>query len=157
MPRYGTERDSLARMVMELAGGGYVPEYAHQPDGWFHVGGGGPIRVTGYAWAVPLTANDAARHVLDGDTVAVLTTQGSGNGTARVRVGRDTLVFDLVPVAKRYADSVPLARGPVTRRITVEEASGRRRGELVLTNLSGQRDGDSLLTVHWGGTLLLPQ
>ena len=54
VPRYGTERDSLARLVMEQAGVRYVPEYAHQPNGWFHLNGNGPIPVTGYAWAVPV-------------------------------------------------------------------------------------------------------
>jgi hypothetical protein len=156
VPRYGTERDSLARLVMELAGATYVPEYEHQPEGWFYLSGGGPLRVSGYAWAVPVTANDPASHVVDGDSVVVLAERRPGDGTARVRVGRDTLVFDLAAVASRYADSMPVVTGTMTRRIIAEEVSGRLRSELVLTNLSGQRDGDSLRTVHWTGTLLLP-
>jgi hypothetical protein len=153
VPRYGSERDSLARMVMELAGARYVPEYAHQPPGWFHLNSSGPIPVTGYAWAVPVGANDATRHVLEGDTIQVVP-QGSGDGTVRVRLGRDTLMFDLRPLAERYADSVPPG-GTLDERIAVEPTGGTRRAALVLTNLSGQRKGDSLATVHWGGTLLL--
>ena len=72
----------------------------------------------------------------------------------RVRVGRDTLMFDLRPVADRYADSVPL-RSENRERIEVEAASGARRAALVLTNLSGQRKGDSLANVSWVGDLLL--
>jgi hypothetical protein len=154
VPRYGNERDSLARMMMELAGARYVPEYAYQPGGWFHLYSSGPIRVTGYAWAVQLGTNDASRHVLDGDTVQVVPQVG-GDGTARIRVGRDTLFFDLRPVADRYADSVPLGRSTAVGRIEIEAAGGSRRSGLVLTNLTGQRAGDSLLTVNWVGTLLL--
>jgi hypothetical protein len=153
VPRHGSERDSLARLVMELAGADYVPEYAHQPEGWFHLSSGGAVRVTGYAWAVPVTANDVAVHVLDGDSVAVVT-QGRAAGAARVRLGRDTLVFDLGAVAERYADSVSVRTGSVSERIVVEEASGRRAA-LVVTSLSGQRQGDSLATVYWHGTLLV--
>jgi hypothetical protein len=151
VPRYGTERDSLARLVMELAGAEYVPEYAHQPNGWFHLTSGGPIPVTGYAWVVPVGPNDATRHVLDGDTVQVVP-QGSGDGTVRVRVGQDTLMFDLRPLADRYADSVAPPGGTL---MTVEAMSGTRRAALVLTNLSGRRKADSLATVYWGGSLLL--
>ena len=152
--RYGTERDSLGRMVMELAGAEYVPEYAHQADGWFNLGSGGPIRVEGYTWAVPVTENDPARPLLDGDTLQVLA-QEQGRATARVRIGADTLVFDLEAVADRYADSVLLRTAAVGERIVLESGSGRRRGALVLTNMSGQREGDSLTSVYWGGTLLL--
>ena len=151
LPRYGSERDSLARMVMELAGARYVPEYATQPNGWFHLTSGGPIPVTGYAWVVPVGANDATVNVLDGDTVQ-LVPQGSGEKMVRVRAGKDTLMFDLGPVAERYRDSVPLRSGT---RMVVEAASGARRAALFLTNLSGQRKGDSLATVYWGGSLLL--
>jgi hypothetical protein len=155
VPRYGNERDSLARMVMELVGADYVPEYAHQPEGWFHIGsGGGAIRVSGYSWAVSIMSSDAVPRVLDGDTVAVVTGTG-GDGVARVRVGGDTLAFDLRPIANRYADSVPLRTGMVTEPMLVEEATGLRRGRLVLTNLSGRAERDMLSTVHWNGTLLL--
>jgi hypothetical protein len=155
IPRYGGERDSLARMVMELAGARYVSEYAFGPKGWFHVAGGGPIRVAGYAWALTVTANDPTAHLLNGDTVAVLP-QGSGAaGIARVRVVRDTLVFDLRPIVRRYADSVGSRTGMTIAPIAVEDSSGRRRATLVLTGLSGQLEGDSLQTGHWIGTLLL--
>ena len=155
VPRYGTERDSLARLLMELAGADYVPEYAHQPEGWFHIAGSsGAIRVTGYAWAVPVMSNDIAPQVLEGDTVAVIG-GNAGNGVARVRVGRDTLAFPLRPVADRYADSVPLRTGVVGSPILVTEASGLRGSTLVLMNLNGRVEGDTLSQVHWNGTLLL--
>ncbi len=155
MSRYGTERDSLGRRLMALAGAEYVPEYLHRTDGWFHVASSGAFGVSGYAWAVPVTSNDPAVHVLDGDSVAVLR-QAEGDPMVRVRVGRDTLAFDLGPVVRRYADSVPLMTGTLTDRILIREASGRH-GTLALSNLSGRYQGDSLSTSHWMGTLLLGQ
>ena len=152
--RYGTERDSLGRVVMALAGAEYVPEYAYQPEGWFNLAGGGPIRVEGYAWAVTLTANDPSSYVLDGDTVSVVA-RAPSQGTALVRVGRDTVTFDLRPVVRRYEDSFPLRAGMRTDPVVIEANAGARRSALVLTNLSGQLDGDSLRTWHWIGTLLL--
>ena len=70
----------------------------------------------------------------------------------RVRAGRDTFAFDLEPLAVRYADSAPAPGGA---GMVVEGAGGTRKAALALTNLSGQRSGDSLATVYWGGTLLL--
>jgi hypothetical protein len=154
LSRYGSERDSLGRMVMELAGAGYVPEYAYGPKGWFHLAGGGPIRVAGYGWAVTVTANDPTAQALGTDTVAVVRQDGDA-GVARVRILRDTLVFDLRPIVRRYADSVPARTGLTVAPIVVEESSGRRRATLVLTSLSGELEGDSLRTGHWIGTLLL--
>jgi hypothetical protein len=153
LSRYSTERDSLGRTLMALAGAEYVPEYLHQPDGWFHVASSGVIEVAGYTWAVPVTSNDAAVHVLDGDTVTVLR-RSDGEGMVRVRVGADTLGFDLAPVAARYADSMPLRTGTLTEPIVVEETFGRG-GRLALSNLSGRQEGDSLSVSHWMGTLLL--
>jgi uncharacterized protein DUF4153 len=153
VPRYGTERDSLARMVMELAGARYVPEYAGGPEGWFHLSSGGPIPVAGYAWAVPAGANDATKRVVDNDTVQVVP-QSGGNGRVLVRVGKDTLLFDLRPVVQRYADSMPPPTGTIVERIAID-AEGGHRARLVITNLSGQRGGDTLINVFWGGNLLL--
>jgi hypothetical protein len=154
VPRYGTERDSLARMVMELAGARYVPEYASGADGWVHLNTGGAIPVRGYAWVVPMGANDATKHLLEDDTVQVVP-QAGGNGKVLVRVGRDTLMFDLRPVVDRYADSLPPRFGRSLERIAVEATEGTRRATLVLGSLSAQRQGDTLAYVSWGGNLLL--
>ena len=71
-----------------------------------------------------------------------------------MRVGPDTLLFDLRLVAERYADSVPSPRGVTAEPLMVEEGAGHR-GALVLTQLSGQREADSLRAVSWTGALLL--
>ena len=58
--------------------------------------------------------------------------------------------------APPFPNRLPRMRtGMVTEPILVEEATGLRRGRLVLTNLSGRVERDTLSTVHWNGTLLL--
>ena len=88
--RFGTERNSLARMVMELAGARYVPEYAPPgPPRWVPVifNTGGAIPVLLYVKVTPMGADGcAAEHLLEDDTVQVVT-QAGGNGKVLVRVG----------------------------------------------------------------------
>lgn len=151
---YGTERDSLARMVMDLAGADYAPEHAFDPHGWLHLSGGGAIRVEGYAWAVTVAANDRARHLLGGDTVTVMG-PGSDSGVVRIRVGADTLEFDLKPIARHHLMSAPPRGGTVTEPMVVEAGPGSRRAALVLTTLSGQLAGPAPRNFHWSGMLLL--
>jgi hypothetical protein len=153
IPRYGTERDSLAKVVMRLAGADYVPEYAYAPGGWFHVNSNEPIPVEGYAWALWLSYGDGAVRRVNGDSVWVVPDTGK-SGLARVRIGRDTLVFDLRPLAERYADSLLSPRGVTSERLWVEDSTGRR-GALALSQLNGQREADSVRLASWTGTLLL--
>jgi hypothetical protein len=87
------------------------------------------------------------------DSVTVVS-GGSDSGLARVRVGSDTLVFDLRPIAKRYAHSAPSRTGLLPERLLIEDGAGHR-GTLVLTQLSGHREAGSLRVVSWTGTLLL--
>jgi hypothetical protein len=153
VPRYGTERDSLAALVMRLAGADYVPEYPRDPGGWFNVSSNEAIPVAGYAWALPVSSGDGAVRRLGEDSVAVVI-QSRNDGVVRVRVGPDTLVFDLRPIAQRFADSAPPPSGLSAERLLVEEGIGRP-GALALSHLSGQREDDSLRVFHWNGTLLL--
>jgi hypothetical protein len=153
IPRYGSERDSLAKVVMELAGAVYVPEYAYGPSGWFYVTGNGPIPVEGYVWALWMSYGDGAVRQVNGDSVSVVPDAAS-SGLARVRVGRDTLVFDLRPLAERYADSVPSPTGVTAERLMVEDSTGHR-ATLALSQLSGQREADSVRLASWTGTLLI--
>lgn len=152
LSRYSPERDSLASVVMQLAGASYVPEYPRGPEGWFHVSSNQAIPVEGYAWALWISSGDGAVRRVNDDSVAVLST--GDYGLVRVRVGTDTLAFDLRPLARRYADSVPSARGVTVERLLVEEGTGHR-GMLALTQLSGQVGEDSLRVASWSGALLI--
>ena len=89
-----------------------------------------------------------------GDSIAVVP-HPAGAGLVRVRVGPDTLAFDLRPLARRYADSVPARGLYLDAPLVIEGEAGRRRSALVLTNLSGTRQADSVTVGYWGGTVLL--
>jgi hypothetical protein len=153
-PRYGDQRDSLARSIMELAGARYVPEYMYPPHGWFHLASHQPAAVAGYAWILPASSHDVQVRTLAGDSVVVVP-QTDSAGVARIRVGPDTITFDLMPLARRYADSVPDRRGRLGAPLVIESRPGERRSALVLNNLSGERVGDSLTVRQWDGSLLL--
>ena len=146
--------DSLARAIMELAGAGYVPEYMHERNGWFHLTSNQAVPVAGYAWALPVASADAQVRMAGGDSIAVVP-HPAGAGLVRVRVGPDTLAFDLRPLARRYADSVPARGLYLDAPLVIEGEAGRRRSALVLTNLSGTRQADSVTVGYWGGTVLL--
>ena len=153
MPRYGGQRDSLGRMILQLAGVAYVPEYTRGLNGWFHLATTAAIPLAGYVWALPVSSGDGAARLIADDSVSVVV-RVTGEGVARIRVGADTLVFDLRPLAERYADSLLSGSPTMTERLMVE-GEGRRRSALFLARLSGQRQGDSLSMVSWDGTLLL--
>lgn len=152
--RHGEPRDSLARSLMELAGTQYVPEYMYQAHGWFHLASNQPAAIAGYAWALPASSNDGQVRMLGGDSVVVVP-QAESAGMARVRVGSDTVAFDLVPVARQYADSAPDRGGMLEIPLVIASGPGQRRSALVLHQLSGERAGDSITVRHWGGSLLL--
>lgn len=130
-----------------------VPEYVSGPEGWFHLSSNEPIPVEGYEWALWVSSGEGGVRLVNDDSVTVVS-GGSDRGLARVRVGSDTLVFDLRPIAKRYAHSAPSPMGLLPERLLVEDGAGHR-GTLVLTQLSGHREAGSLRVVSWTGTLLL--
>jgi Domain of unknown function (DUF4153) len=155
LPRYGTERDSVARVIMELAGARYVPEYFRAgEDQWFSVNSNGPVPLAGYAWAIPVTSNDPTAHLFGSDTVTVLS--GAANGVVGIRLGRDTVRFDLRPLAERYADSMPKTAVSGEPMVVVA-VGGMRPSALVLQHLSGNRSRDSLQLGYWSGSLLLAE
>jgi hypothetical protein len=75
---------------------------------------------------------------------------------ARVRVGRDTLRFDVGGLVASVVDSIPPRQALPADRLRIASAPGPRRGELLITNINGQRGKDGEIAIdHWGATLLL--
>jgi hypothetical protein len=153
LPRYGVGRDSLAQEIMTMSGRRYVPQGGGvRQDGTFYLHGAydAPTPVAGFDWLVPVHRGDHRVRVLDGDSVSVVP---AGDGVARIRVGTDTLAFDLVPLARRYADSMS-AGGVSPERLRVTATQGGRRGALAISSLNGERR-DSLRITQWSGWVLL--
>ena len=156
LERYGERRDSTAARIMALAGGTYVPEYIRAgPEGWFHVNADQMVAmdVSGYAWMVSAWSSDTTARVAGRDTVQVL--PDTARRIARIRVGPDTLVFDVAALVARIVDSIPERQALPAARLRLQSAPGPRRGELLITNINGQRTADRVQIDHWGASLLL--
>jgi Domain of unknown function (DUF4153) len=155
LSRYGNQRDSIARRIMELAGTRYVPEYEH--SGWvtsFYLTSTDPISLTGYAWSLPVASGDGAVRLVGTDTVNVVP-QIAGIGTARIRIGADTLEFDVRPLVQRHADTLVAQASMPAVPIHVDAGPGGRSGALVISQMSGTRMRDSISVGYWIGSLLL--
>lgn len=157
LPRYGEARDSTAARIMALAGGTYVPEYFRGGEsGWFHVNADQAVAtdISGYAWMVPAWSGDTTPRTAGGDTVQVIA--DTAKRIARVRVGRDTLRFDVGALVASIVDSIPPRQALPGERLRIVSEPGPRRGELLITNINGQRSDDGEMTIdHWGASLLL--
>ena len=156
LSRYGETRDSTAARIMALAGATYVPEYMRGgEDGWFHVSAdqGHATGIAGYDWMVTVWSSDSTSRVAGPDTVSVL--PDTSRLIARIRVGRDTLRFDVGALVARIADSIPVRQALDAGRLRIPAAPGPRRGELLITNINGRRAEDGTQIDHWGASLLL--
>jgi hypothetical protein len=152
LPRYGNERDSIARRIMALAGATYVPQYAGA-EGWFNLSSNEPIPVAGFHWALPVASSDASRRMIGADTVNVVSQTASA--VARIRVGTDTLEFDLRPMVRRQADSLRPGSSVPAAQLRIEARKNGRSSALAIAQLSGSRTRDSVVVGYWSGTVLL--
>ena len=154
--RRGIPRDSLGIRIMALAGARYLPEYAMpSEDGTFHIFAeqSSPMPVTGFDWLVTVHSGEARARTAGGVPLAVQF--DTTTGIALVRIGDDTVRFELLPLGERIVDSIPAGRAMQPERLTVEPAAGPRRARLLLQSLGGRRRGDSLVINNWSGTLLI--
>lgn len=159
--RFGQGRDTLGASIMALAGTTYVPprnrfEVASSGgDGWFYLPReeAVPMRVTNFDWLLLLSTHDTGARVTDADTVQVIA--APRDSLVHIRVGGDTLRFDLRPLG-RPASAPGAQRDTIAgQRRWVEAARGRRRGVLWVTELNGRRRGDSVWVDYWRGWVLL--
>jgi hypothetical protein len=153
-PRHGAARDSLGTRIMALRGVEYVPGYGPRgAGGWFQISSNDPLPVAGFDWVLPASPGDTTTRVAGPDSVAVIGHLGSG--VVRVRVGADTLEFDLRPLARSGARAIPASGRGASAMLRVEAVAGARRGVLSLNQLNGTRSGDSVLVSYWSGWVLV--
>jgi len=152
--RLGSARDSLGRRIMALRDVEYVPDYGPRSGGgWFQMTNNDPLPVAGFDWVLPATPGDTTTRLAGLDSVAVI--GHPGTNVVRVRVGADTLEFDLRPLARGGAGATPASGRPAPATLRVEAVAGARRGVLSLTQLNGTRSGDSVLVTYWSGWVLV--
>ena len=157
MPRYSAVRDSVATDIMALAGAPYVQQYFRtEANDYFYINAEPTTatRVSGHDWVVGVSANDISVRMAGADSVQVLSDTTSG--VTRIRVGSDTLRFDVSALAAVLADSLPPDRMVTADRLRLESTSGSWRGTLLLSTLTGKRREDRGMEVgNWHGSLLL--
>ncbi|HMA43262.1 MAG TPA: DUF4153 domain-containing protein [Gemmatimonadales bacterium] len=152
--RLGSARDSLGRRIMALRDVEYVPDYGPRSGGgWFQMTNNDPLPVAGFDWVLPASPGDATTRLAGPDSVAVIGQPGTN--VVRVRIGADTLEFDLRPLARGSAGSPPASGRGASATLRVEAVAGARRGVLSLTQLNGTRSGDSVLVTYWSGWVLV--
>jgi Domain of unknown function (DUF4153) len=151
--RYGQKRDSIGARLMALRGATYVSAWGAGSSGWFQLSSNDPLAVEGFDWVLPVTAGDTSPRQVGTDSVSVLFQRESG--LVRIRVGADTLGFDLRPLGRHAAkQSQPMGK-VAGESLRVEAVAGGRRAVLSLNQLNGNRKGDSVTVNYWGGWVLL--
>ncbi|HET6777321.1 MAG TPA: DUF4153 domain-containing protein [Gemmatimonadales bacterium] len=150
------ERDSTASRIMAAAGMRYLSEHSFASRSgpvYFSAWRAGAVPISGYDWMMPTSPHGTPATIIDGDSIHVVF---DTTGITRVTAGRDTLSFDLRPLARAIAlDSTITPHDLPPARLRVHTTSGSLRGMLALQSLSGRWEGDSLRIDGWQGTLFL--
>ena len=151
-----SERDSTASRIMAAAGMRYLSEHSFASRTgpvYFSAWRGGAVPISGYDWMMPVSPHGTPAAIIAGDSIHVVF---DTIGIARVTMGRDTLSFDLRPLARAIAlDSTISPHDIPPARMRVHATSGSLRGMLALEGLNGRWEGDSLRIQGWQGTLFL--
>lgn len=155
VPDHRNERDSAASVIMAAAGMRYLSEHSFTRSGsvYFSARRDSAVPIQGYQWSIPVSAHDSRVILAGADSVhAVFDTLGF----ARVIAGRDSLTFDLRPLARRIAaDSTIAPYGIPAERMRLSSSAGSLRAMLALENLNGHWVGGGVRIQSWQGTLFL--
>jgi hypothetical protein len=146
----------VASQILAEAGIRYVSEYPYLAGGYvyLHAGKQSALPVGGYEWMLNVSAQDTAFTLAGADSVRVRFDTTSG--IARVRVGRDSLAFDVGRLSSTLAETSDVRRYEVpAERLRLEAAIPGRRGALMLESIEGRRTGNTLRVTGWRGTLFL--
>jgi uncharacterized protein DUF4153 len=155
LPGRRDRRDSVASQILAGAGMRYVSEYRYLGGEYvhFYARKQAALPVGGYDWMLSVSAQDTAFTLAGADSVRVRFDTASG--IARVRVARDSLVFDVGRLAS-LAETLYVRQYEVpAERLRLEAAVPGRRGALMLESIDGRRTGDIVRVSGWRGTLFL--
>jgi hypothetical protein len=150
------EQDSVAKEILAGTGLRYVPQYSHSSSGYVYLNANrkSTLPITGYDWMVTVSGRDTALRLVGSDSVR--TRFDSSSGVAVVRIGRDSLVFDLRRLAGVLMETSDVRRYDVpAARLRLDAVSPGRRGTLMLEHIDGRRNGSTVRVGDWNGMLLL--
>jgi hypothetical protein len=153
LPTQRDKREKAAAQILAIARIAYVSERSSAMEGYAYLSArqeaATPIR--GYDWMLRLSDYDKTPTVVEQDTVRVRF--DSLSGILRVRIGADSLLFDLNALATRRVGDVGVPVPPELLR--VEATGSSRKATLALESLNGKRKGNSIQVEHWQGRLFL--
>jgi hypothetical protein len=136
----------------------YVSQYSRDGESGdpvhFYARPNAATATAGYDWMVEVSAWDKTPKIAGDDSVSL--SFDTAFSIAHVRVGTDSLAFDLGRFAVTLAGKEEVGRSDVPAEdLRLESSTRNRRGALALQSLSWQRTGDSLRVNSWQGKLLL--
>ena len=158
IPESRERRNQAATRILAGAHLTYVSEYSRggrpgEPV-QLYARGNSATPTAGYDWVIDLSSWDKAPRTAGADSVRVWFDTTSS--VAHAVVGPDSLAFDLGRLASTLVGESVLVRNDVPiEDLRLEVETSRRRGALVLQNLSGRRIGGSVRVDNWHGKLLL--
>ena len=155
IPDHRSERDSTARLIMAAAGMRYLSEHSFSRSGsvYFSARRDSAVPIEGYQWSFPVSAHDSRVILAGADSVRVVF---DTLGFAWVIAGRDSVTFDLRPLARDIAaDSTLVPYEVAPARMRLRSAAGSLRAMLALETMNGQWVGDSVRIQSWQGALFL--
>lgn len=149
----GEVQDSVGRRILALRSVEYVRRYDRFGSTWWVRNGTNEgIPVAGFDWIVSLSSSDNSPRLVGSDSVSVV--PGDSSAIVRIRLGSDTLAFDLRTLAEPPPTAQAAVQG-VPERLRVETSTGNRRGMLNVDQLTGSRSKDSIVVTYWHGIVLL--
>jgi len=156
LARGKANENEIATRILALAGMQYTTEYQARPESYLYLYAmEDPVMpIGGYDWILSVSSGMTAPLAAGEDSVR--TRFDSSSGIVVVRVGQDSLRFDV----GRLADSVwrdrstPASSVPA-ERLRLAAYSETRRGLLALQSVNGRRTDQSIGVDRWNGKLLL--
>jgi hypothetical protein len=149
------KRETAAAQILEAAAITYVSEYSSRNEGYIYVWArqDSVTPISGYDWMLTVSHYDKTPIVVGQDTVHARF--DSTSGILSVRVGADSLDFDLGRLAGAM-DHEPSAGAQVAaERLRLETAGRKHKAMLALESLNGKRAGNSIQVERWQGRLFL--
>jgi uncharacterized protein DUF4153 len=155
LPVNRTKREQAATQILALAGMVYASEYSSGREGYIYAWAR-PDTVTqigGYEWMVRISQDHKTPVTVGTDTLRAHF--DSAAGLLLVKIGTDSLVFDLRQLAGEMSGDASVGAGVPAERLRVIAKGGRRKGMLALESLNGRRNGSSVKVERWQGRLFL--
>ena len=152
----GGRQDSAASRILASAGLRYQPRYSPWSEGYLYLRARQEraTRIGGYDWMLNVNSRDTTPIPIGSDSVRVRFDTTAG--FARVRMGSDTLHFDLHRLVNQLArDSILVRYDLPADRLRLTSNTGARRAILALESLDGSRKENSVRLTSWSGVLFL--